>query len=172
MDERRLRHLFHFNKNDLAANRRGQLSAGQTQRLEAEASKEQRMARQSAAILFLIAATGMAVGITIGSVAPTLTGRILMVSIMAVLWPAAWAGKGINILLAAQSLQEPRLRAVSGPIHLIHQGNGDYTLQVQGLEFDIDRNPVGALLENEECTVYYVEATQEILSVDSEVSQR
>lgn len=170
MDERRLRHLFHFNKNDLTANRRGQFSEGQKHRLEAEARKEQQSARQSAAILFLIAATGMATGITVGSVAPTMTGRLLMVSVMAVLWPAAWAGKGINILLGSKALQEPHLRAVSGPVHLLHQGNGNYTLQVQGLEFDIDGNPADALRENEECTIYYVEATQEILSVDRAAS--
>ena len=59
MDERRLRKLFHFNENDLAANRRGQFSENQKQRLDAEAKQERKSARESAAILFVIAAAGM-----------------------------------------------------------------------------------------------------------------
>lgn len=166
MDERRLRNLLHFNETDLAANRQGQFSEGQKKRLDSEARKEQRSSRESAAILFVIAAAGLAVGIIVGSVAPTLTGRILMLAMMAVLWPAAWAGKGINILLAAKALQQPRLRAVSGPVHILYHGEGEYTLEVQALEFDVDGNPSGALMDGDEITIYYVEATEEIFSVE------
>src|SRR5215212_6630704 len=105
MDERRLRKFFHFTEDDLAANRRGQFSENQKKRLDAEARKERKSARESATILVVIAAAGMAVGITIGSIAPNLTGRIAILLLMGLLWPSAWAGKGVQIIRAANALQ-------------------------------------------------------------------
>ncbi|HEU0294618.1 MAG TPA: hypothetical protein VFR47_17895, partial [Anaerolineales bacterium] len=78
MDERRLRKFFLFTEDDLLANQRGEFSEDQKKRLSQEAKAEQASARSSAAILFVIAATGLAVGLTIGSIAPTLMGRVLM----------------------------------------------------------------------------------------------
>jgi hypothetical protein len=166
MDERRLRKFFHFAENDLLANRRGQFSEDQKKRLSQEAKAEQASARSSAAILFVIAAAGLAVGLTIGSIAPTLVGRVLILLLMGILWPAAWAGKGVQIIRAANVLQEPHLCEVSGAVHIVHHGEGEYTLQVEGLEFDVDRNPAGAVMEGDAYTIYYVEATEEILSID------
>lgn len=166
MDERRLRKYFHFTEADLLANRRGQFSDGQMKRLSQQAKVEQASARSSAVILLVIAAAGLAVGLTIGSIAPTLTGRILVFLIMGVLWPFAWAGKGVRIILAARTLQEPRLRTVSAPAHLIRHTDEDFVLQMNGLEFDLARNPSGAVMEGDEYTLYYLEATEEILSVE------
>jgi hypothetical protein len=170
MDERRLKRFFHFTDADLAANRRGQFSAEQKKHLEDDARKEQKSARESAAILFVIAAAGMAVGLTIGYVAPTPIGRILMLFLMDVLWPAAWAGKGIQNIRAANRLQEPRLSEVSGRIHVTPHENGEYTIQVRELEFDVDGNPSGSVMEGDEYTFFYVEATEEILSVDYSIA--
>ena len=166
MDERRLRKFFHFNENDLIANQRGQFSEDQKNRLDAEARKERKSARESAAILFVIAAAGMIVGIIIGSIAPTLIGRILILLLMGVLWPSAWAGKGVKIIRAANILQEPRLCEVRGQVHILHHGEGEFTVQVEGIEFDVDGNPSGTLMDGDKYRIYYVEATEEILSVD------
>lgn len=166
MDERRLGKFFHFNEADLAANRRGEFSEDQKKRLDAEAKKERKSARESAAILFVIAAAGMLIGITIGSIAPTLTGRFLILLLMGILWPSAWAGKGVQIIRAANALQEPRLREVRGQVRILHHGEGEYAIQIEGLEFDVDGNPSGALMDGDEYKIYYVEATEEILSVD------
>src|SRR5215212_7509595 len=113
MDERRLRKFFHFTEDDLAANRRGQFSENQKKRLDAEARKERKSARESATILVVIAAAGMAVGIIIGSVAPNLTGRIAILLLMGLLWPSAWAGKGTDHP-CRERMQEPRLCHMSG----------------------------------------------------------
>jgi hypothetical protein len=37
---------------------------------------------------------------------------------------------------------------------------------VEGLEFDVDGSPSGTVMEGDGYTIYYVEATEEILSVD------
>ena len=166
MDERRLRKHFRFTEADLLANRRGQFSDGQLQRLGQRAKAEQASARSSAIILFVVAAAGLAVGLTIGSIAPTITGRILMFLFMGVLWPVAWAGKGVRIILEARRLQEPRLRTVRGPVHLIRHTDQDYALQMEGFEFDLDGNPSGAVMEGDEYRLYFLEATEEILSVE------
>lgn len=166
MDERRLRNLFRFNEADLAANRRGHLSEKQITRLEAEAKRERKSAWGSAAILFAIAAAGMAIGIIIGSISPTQIGQIAMYVCMGALWPLAWAGKGVQIILSANALNEPRLGFVRGPVQVVHHGDMDYTLRVDGLEFDVDGNPAGAFRDDEEYTIYFVQPTQEILSID------
>ena len=166
MDERRLRKYFQFTEADLLANRRGQFSEGQMKRLSQQAKQEQASARSSAIILFVIAAAGLAVGLTIGSIAPTVTGRILVFLFMGVLWPFAWAGKGVKIIRAARKLQELRLRTVSGPAHLIRHTDEDYVLQLKGFEFDLDGNPSGTVMEGDEYTLYYLEATEEILSME------
>lgn len=167
MDVTRLRRLFHFNEGDLSANRRGRFSETQKQRLEAEAKRERKSAWESAAILFVIAAAGMALGIIIGWIAPTWLGRIAMLLIMGALWPLAWAGKGVQIINAANALQEPHLSFVTGKVRILRHGDGEYTLHVEDIEFDVDGNPMGAFEDGREYTIYYVEPTQEVLSIDS-----
>ena len=166
MDERSLRKFFRFTEDDLLANRRGQLSENQKKRLSLEAKAEQVSACSSAAILFVVAAAGLVVGLTIGFVAPTLIGRILILLFMGILWPSVWAGKGVKIVLSARALQEPCLRKVSGRVRLIRQENAEYVLQVGGLDFDLDGDPSGVVLEGDEYTIHYLEATQEILSIE------
>ena len=166
MDELRLRRLFHFNEEDLAANRRGHFSEKQIIRLDADAKRERKSAWGSAAILFVIAAAGMAIGIIIGSISPTQIGQIAMYSCMGALWPLAWAGKGVQIILAANALKEPRLSFVRGSVQVIHHEDRVYSLQVDGLEFDVDGNPSGAFAADEEYTIYFVDQMREILSID------
>lgn len=166
MDELRLRRLFHFNEDDLAANRRGFLSEKQAARLSADAARERKSAWGSAAILFGIAAAGMAVGIIIGSISPTQIGQIAMYSCMGGLWPLAWAGKAVQIILAANALNQPRLSFVRGLVQVLDHGDREYTLQVDGIEFDVDGNPSGAFTNDEEYTIYFVDQTREILSID------
>jgi hypothetical protein len=166
MDELRLRRLFHFTEEDLLANRRGHFSGKQIMRLESEAKRERKSAWELAAILFAIAAVGMAVGIIIGSISPTQIGQIAMYACMGAVWPLAWAGKGVQIILAANVLKQPRLSFVRGPIQVVHHGNLEYALQVDEMEFDVDGNPTGAFSEGEEYTIYYVEQTREILAID------
>ena len=160
MDVRRLRNLFRINEEDLSANRRGHFSEKQKLRLEAEALQERKSARESAVILFVIAAAGMAVGIVIGSIAPTTIGRIAMYFFMGALWPSVWAGKGLQIIRAANALQQRPLYEVRGPVQIIHHGEGEYTVRVNEVEFDVDGNPSGAFRDGDEYTVYYVEPTQ------------
>lgn len=172
MDERRLRKFFHFTENDLLANRRGQFSEQQNKRLSQEAKAEKASARSSAAILFVVATMGLALGLTLGFIAPTLIGRILIFMLMGILWPSAWGGKGVKIILSARALQEPRLREVSGRVHILRYGDGEYVLQVGGLDFDLDGNPSGVIMEGDEYTIHYLEATVEILSVECLIREK
>lgn len=166
MDEIRLKRLFHFNEADLAANRRGHFSEQQIIRLDTEAKRERKSAWGSAAILFLIASAGMAVSIIIGSISPTQIGQIAMYLCMGAVWPLAWAVKAVQTILAANSLNQPHLSFVRGPVQVVHLGDREYSLQVDGIEFDVDGNPGGAFREGEEYTIYYVEQTREILSIE------
>ncbi|HET9909802.1 MAG TPA: hypothetical protein VFQ23_24350 [Anaerolineales bacterium] len=166
MDERRLRKLFQFTEADLEANRRGQFSEKQRKRLLDQARAEQKSAWESATILFVVAAVGLAFGLILASVAPVPFGRILFVALLCILWPSAWAGKGLQIIRSARTLQEPRLRTVSGRADIIKYDSETYVLKVGELEFDLDGNPSGVIIEGDEYTIYYVEATHEILAVE------
>ena len=171
MEERRQRKFFHFTEDDLLANRRGKFSEHQRQRLEQEAKAEQASARSSAAILFVVAPAGLAIGLTIGYIAPSLIGRILILLFMGILWPSVWARKGIQIIRAARVLQEPHLRTVSGQVHILRHEPDEYVLQIGGLDFDLDGNPADVVMEAEEYTIHYLEATQEILSVEHDYTE-
>jgi hypothetical protein len=166
LDERRLRKFFHFTEDDLLANRRGQFSELQKKRLGQEAKAERASACSSAAILFAIAAAGLTVGFTIGAIAPTFTGRILVSLLMGIVWPSVWAGRGVQIIRSARALQEPRLREVSGRVHILRHGDAEYGLQAGGLDFDLDGDPSGVVMEGDEYRIHYLEATEEILSVE------
>lgn len=165
MDKRRLQKYFVFTENDLESNRRNEFSDGQKKRLAFEARAEQKTSRDSAIILFVIALIGMALGFALGFIAPVGIGRTLLFSTMGFLWPVVWAGKGIQIIRDARALNEPALRSVSGRVHLTHLTNEDHILQLGGMEFDLEGNPSGVIIEGDELTVYYLEATEEILSV-------
>jgi hypothetical protein len=166
MDERRLRKFFHFTEQDLLANRRGQFSEAQTKRFNAQAKAERAAARSSAAILFVIAAAGLAIGLGIGSVAPPSAGRILILLSMGIVWPLAWAGKGIQILRAAPALQASQLRQVSGQARILRHADGTYVLKIGDHEFDVDESPSGAIVEGDKYRAYFVQGTDEILSVE------
>ena len=171
MNERRLRKFFHFTEEDLPANRRGQFSEAQKKRLTDAAKAEQASARSSAAILFVIAAAGLAVGLTIASIAPTPVGRILMFLLMGILWPSVWAGKGVQIIRSAYALQEPRLCEVSGQAQVIRHPDGSHGLKVGEKLFDLDDNPSGVIVEGDTYILYYLQATEEILSVEYLISE-
>ena len=165
MDKRRLQKYFMFTENDLEANCRNEFSAGQKKRLSFEARAEQKSSRDSAVILFVIALLGMALGFTLGFIAPVGFGRILLFLAMGFLWPAAWAGKGIQIIRDARVLGEPVLRSVSGRVQPKRLSSEDFILQVGDIEFDLEGNPSGVIMDGDDLTIYYLEATQEILSV-------
>jgi len=162
----------------LSANSRGRLSEEQEKRLTAAAKAELKSARDSAIILFVIGCGGLALGLTLSSIAPVGVGRILLFSVLGILWPLAWIGRGVKIIRSAHAIQEPRLCSVSGSAHLVRHTDEDYVLQLDGMEFDLDGNPSGgmefdldgnpsgAIIEGDEYIIHYVEATQEILSVD------
>ena len=83
-----------------------------------------------------------------------------------ILWPSVWAGKGLQIIRAARASQDPRLQTVNGRAQLIRHSDEDHVLQVGEVEFDLEGNPACVIMEGDEYTVYYLEATTVILSVD------
>jgi hypothetical protein len=170
MDERRLKKYFHFNDNDLFYNRTGRLSEIQSKRLLEQAKEEQKSARDSAGILFVIAAFGMLVGLVFVFTAPVI-GKILIGALLCVIWPGAWGWKGWTILREARSGTLSPLRAARGRVHVARHadpnGSVDFVLEVGDCQFDVDDGMSGMLEEGETCAVYYLEDTEEIMSVEA-----
>jgi hypothetical protein len=170
VDDRRLKKLFQFNDADLFANREGRLSENQHKRLAERARAEQKSARESSVILFVIAAGGLIFGLLIGLNAPAPWIRTLFLVLLSLIWPLAWAGRAVSILRSARSLDKDQLQSRRGRVHIIRHsdpdGGTEYVLQLDDLQFDLDGNPTGVLSEGDECVVYYLKEAEEILSVE------
>lgn len=170
MGDQRLRKFFQFSDNDLFANREGRLSENQKKRLAAQARAEQKSARESAVILFVIAAGGLAFGSIYAFTAPSIGSRLFFVLVLCLLWPLAWGWRAVKIIRAARALSEDQLQSTRGRVRIIPHadpgGGREYTLQVGEMEFDVDGDPSGVLADGEECIVHYLKQTEEILSVE------
>jgi len=165
MDDKRLRKYFKFTENDLSANRKGEFSPEQKKQISFTIKAQKKSSRESAVILFIIASVGMGLGLGLGSIAPQGIGRYGILALLAVVWPVAWGGRGIRALLDASALKEPVLRSVSGRVHLVRHSSEEHVMQLGDMEFDLDDNPSGVIIEGDKLAIYYLEATEEILSV-------
>jgi hypothetical protein len=63
----------------------------------------------------------------------------------------------------AETMDERRLRK------FFRYGDTEHILRVEGLEFDLEGDPSGVVMDGDGYTIYYLEATQEILSVEAGV---
>ena len=162
-----LKKLFKFDDYDLNANRNGRLSAKQEKRLTEDARAERRSARDSAGILLVFALLGFGMGLLIVVNAPVLAGKVLIGLMLCVLWPLAWGRQAWMIWRSVPSENQGQVRAVSGRARVIRDGQ-DFILEVEGRQFDLDKNPGGVIPDGVQITVYFLERTEEILSVDAE----
>ena len=166
MDDQRLKKFFHFNNNDLFANRNGRFSENQAKVLKEEIEAEQKSARESAGILAVIASLGLGAGLLIVVNAPVLAGKILIGLMLCVLWPLAWGGQAWRVLQSAPPARQDQVRAVRGRARVVRYEQ-DVILEVGERQFDLEKNPSGLIADGDELIVYYLERTEEILSVEA-----
>lgn len=170
MNDRRLKTYFNFEEADLLANRNGRLSEKQKKRLMADARLEQKSARESAMIVFTVGAAGMATGLLIVVNAPTLAGQIIVGLLLCVVWPGVWGWKAWTVMRSSDPAGEDQIRAARGRVDVVKyedaNGSVDYVLRVDGIEFDLVNKPSGVIADGEECILYFLEKTEEILSVE------
>ena len=165
MNDRRLKTYFNFEEADLLANRNGRLSEKQKKRLMADARLEQKSARESAMIVFTVGAAGMATGLLIVVNAPTLAGQIIVGLLLCVVWPGVWGWKAWTALQSAPAM-EGQVRAARGRARVVRVED-EFMLEVGERRFDLEKNPGGLIAEGEEVVVFYLERTEEILSVET-----
>ncbi len=167
MEPHALKKFFHFSDADLLANRNGRLSENQQKRIEAESRLERKSARESAAILLVFASLGLGAGLLIAFNAPTWTGRILIGSLLCVLWPLAWGWRAWGAWRSAPPpTRQEQVRAAKGRVRIVRYED-EYVLEVDGRQFDLEKNPSAVLADGDETVVFYLERTEEILSLDA-----
>lgn len=166
MNDRGYKNLFEFNEYDLPANRNGRLSERQTKRVLAEAQAERKSARESAGILFVIAALGFGVGAMIAINAPIVTGKVLIGFMLCLLWPLAWGGRAWMVMRSAPSERQDQVQAERGRVRFIRYED-DFVLEVEGRQFDLEKNPSNVIADGDELIVYFLERTEEVLSVEA-----
>ena len=165
MESHALKKFFHFTDADLSANRNGRFSVSQQKRLKDEARARQKSARESAGILLVIASFGLGAGLLIAFNAPTWGARILIGSLLCALWPLAWGWKAWTALQSAPAM-EGQVRAARGRARVVRVED-EFMLEVGERRFDLEKNPGGLIAEGEEVVVFYLERTEEILSVET-----
>ena len=157
--------FFKFSIADLSANRNGRLSEKQAKRVLAEARIERKSARESAAILLVVAAMGFGMGALIVVNAPILAGKILIGLMLCVLWPLAWGWKAWQVCGSALPEREEQVRAARGRVRIIRDEH-DIILELAEHQFDLEKDPAGVIDDKDEIIVFFLERTEEILSVD------
>jgi hypothetical protein len=166
MNEHRLKQFFKFDDTDLSANRNGRLSQEQRKKIEAETRAERISARDSAGILFVIALMGVGMGLLIVVNAPQLSAKLVIGFLLCLLWPFAWGSRVVGILKSAPPMtREEQVRVAAGPVR-VSRYEDDFILEVNGHQFDLDKNSGGVIEDGEELRVYFLERTEEILSVE------
>lgn len=166
MDDARLERFFKFDESDLRANRNGRLSEKQEKKISADAKAERKSARDSMMILLVIASLGLGAGLLIALNAPTWTGRILIGLTLCLLWPLAWGGRAWAVVRSAPSARQEQVRSAKGRARILHYED-DFVLEVEGRHFDVEKNPSGVIADGDELVVFYLERTEEILSVET-----
>lgn len=165
MDDARLRQFFKFNESDLRANRNGRLSENQGKRVKDEARAERKSARDSMMILLVIAALGLAFGLIIVINVSLPSARILIGGLLCLLWPLGWGWKAWQAMRSAPPEREEQVRAARGRVRVLRYDE-DVILEVGERQFDLEKNPSGVIADGDEVIVYYLERTEEILSVE------
>jgi hypothetical protein len=164
MDDRRIKQFFKFDESDLSANRNGRLSEKQARRLVAEARAERKSARESAGILLVVAVLGLGFGLLIVMNASVVAGEILIGLLLCVLWPLAWGWKAWQAWISVPAGDE-QVRTVRGRVRIIRDQE-DIVLEVEEHQFDLEKDPGGVIAPDDEIIVFYLERTEDILSVE------
>jgi hypothetical protein len=173
MDEQKVREYFNFNEADLNENRNGRISQSQLQRQQGKLKAYQKNRRGAAVILFVIAALGLLAGVYI-----IFTGRTEMgakavpggVS-FALVWSLIWGGLGMTMVRSDNMKLKFDVKSARGSVQLEAEGKSDndfdYMLHVGEYYFDVDDNLSGTIMDGDQVIVYYLETTEEILSIES-----
>ncbi|MBI1297848.1 hypothetical protein GC175_23175 [bacterium] len=165
-----LQDLFRFNQADLRANRRGNISEAQKQRMDEKHEDDARLTYGGLIAILLIGYAGSGAAALQGGLSIWEMWRGVTVSLL-VLFLFAWILLHFNGMKMRRTLREGAVKQVSGPMRLIREGGksrshyfavGPQRFEITEFEyFRLKQHP----LDGRQATVYYALPWRRVLSV-------
>jgi hypothetical protein len=173
MEDEKLKQYFKFDEADLNANRNGYFTEKQKARLALEDKSGRKWSLTGGIVLLLIAAGGLA-GAIAGWIGDSDWGfRIGFGLGFGVIWPLIWGGLGAALLSSSFSKHEFKLARVQGRANIVrkesyssehHTTSVYHELHIGGVEFSVDEDLADVIMQGDECTLYYIKDSSEIMS--------
>ena len=171
MDDQPLKKVYDFDDTDLNANRSGRLTEKQVLKLKKEKTQSKTWGIVLGLGLFAVASIFPLAffPLTLDSF---LKGRILEAGLSLigpVIWVVIWGGLGLVLFLGSFSKPQTKiyLKSITGPVNLVgieRRSGGEHPhtyieheLHIRGMEFDVEEEIGGALMQGDVYTIYYVE---------------
>src|SRR5512143_2501854 len=176
MIDAQLMSYFKFDQDDLYANQSGRFTEKQRAHIIAKDKEQRGSSRGWGIFLMLVGLLGLVIAIVAGIATPDWGFRIGFGIGFGVIWPLAWGGLGY--LLAADSFKKHdfKLAMVRGRANIVreehynsssHTRSISYELHIGGHDFTVSGDTADVIFQGEEYIIYYVESTDEILSVEA-----
>lgn len=164
MDDQSLRDYFEFNDDDLAANRSGEFSARQKQKIAAQykpiTSQGLRLGVPTAALAFILLIVTIVFFKRLGSDALPI--------IIFMLICAGLGYFGLRSAYYTRKLDPARfiVQKVAGPVRIEHGHNADCFIYIGDEQFDIDEAAASAMKEGDIYTFYFDSRANAVLSLE------
>ncbi len=175
MLDAQLMSYFKFDQDDLYANRQGCFTDKQMAHIIATDKADRKANRGWGIALMAIGLLGIVVAVVVGLSTDSWAFRIGFGLGFAVIWPLAWGGFGW--LLAGDSFKKHdfKLAQVQGRANIVraesynastHTRSVWNELHLGGHDFTVREDIADVIFQGEAYTIYYVDSTDEILSVE------
>jgi len=166
---------FKFNETDLMSNQGGYLSERQKKRIIKEAGSGRKGAILLGIVLILVASAGPL------SLIPILSGTSDFISKLTfgigfgLIWALLWGAPGILlVVLGISSAPQVTLLTMKGRANLVrgetsgstHRSSVYYDLNLNGHEFDGDKDFINVFVQDAEYMLYYTKGAEEIVAAE------
>jgi hypothetical protein len=175
MSSNQLQAYFKFDDADLMANRMGQLTPKQIERLTQEVKASRGCGLISGVGLMLIALLPATIVLLTGAVQQM--GVIFLLP-WVLIWLPIWGLIGFSMIRGAFKKHVVTLQKVEGPINIVksvststdsdgHTSTSvSYDLHVGGKKFDVNSHLADFMMQGDTYTIYYVTDLEKIMSVE------
>ncbi len=181
MIDAQLMSYFKFDQDDLYANQQGRFTDKQMTHILEKDKADRKSGRGWGIFLGLVGLLGIVIAVVAGMASDSWAFRIGFGAGFAVIWPLVWGGLGY--MMAADSFKKHdfKLACVQGRANIVrgetynsstHTHSVYHELHLGGHDFSVDEDIADVIFQGEPYAIYYVDSTDEILSVEPMAKSR
>lgn len=184
MSDQLLMDYYKFDADDLYANQSGRFTDKQKLRLTALDKSRRKASMGLGIFLVIIGLIGPTIAIA-SSIGNPDIGFIIGFGIgFGLVWPLIWGGIGYMLIKGAREKKEFTVASVQGRANIVARESRTtdsdghtsthtyYELHIGGHTFSAQRDVADVIMQGDEYTVYYVPATDDIVSVEAASSRK